>query len=90
MFFASPAVFYRHAADLVAMSERGDLAHRLAALSVPALFIAGVPGGICEHSRALLDRNHVHWVGIEPAGHWVYLDQPAAFVAAVTALVSAL
>jgi pimeloyl-ACP methyl ester carboxylesterase len=83
MMFASPRMFYRHAADLVAMAHGEQLAPRLAALAVPALFVAGVPRGICEASRGLLDRHRVRWIGIEPAGHWVYLDQLAQFVAVV-------
>jgi pimeloyl-ACP methyl ester carboxylesterase len=49
------------------------------------LFIAGVPGGICEHSRRLLARHGVRWMGLEPAGHWVHHDQPEAFAGAVAA-----
>lgn len=77
MCFASPPMFHRHARDLVELSEGGTLASRLAA--VRSLFIAGVPDGICAESRALLDRHGVRWVGLEPAGHWVYLDQPERF-----------
>ncbi len=84
---ASPDVFYGHACDLVAMSEREDLAPRFAALRIPRLYIAGVPDGICPRSRELLAAHDVRWIGIEPAGHWVYLDQPDAFAAAVAALV---
>ena len=83
MTLASPRVFHHHALQLVAMSEPETLVTRLAALRVPALFVAGVPGGICERSRALLDRHAVRWVGIEPAGHWVHIDQPDRFAAAV-------
>ncbi|HEX3759714.1 MAG TPA: alpha/beta hydrolase [Kofleriaceae bacterium] len=83
MTMASPRVFHHHAHQLVAMSEPETLVTRLAALRVPALFIAGVPDGICAHSRALLDRHAVRWIGIEPAGHWVHIDQPDRFVAAV-------
>ncbi len=83
MCFASPRTFYRQAADLVALSLAETMAPRLAALAVPALFVAGVPRGICEASRALLDQHRVRWVGIEPAGHWVYLDQREAFAAAI-------
>jgi pimeloyl-ACP methyl ester carboxylesterase len=82
---ASPRVFHRHARELVAISASEQLAPRLAALRVPALFIAGVPGGICEHSRRLLDRHAVRWIGLEPAGHWVHRDQPDAFAATVAA-----
>jgi pimeloyl-ACP methyl ester carboxylesterase len=79
MCFASPDVFHRHACDLVELSSGGTLAPRLAALHVPTLFIAGVPDGVCADSRALLDRHGIRWVGIEPAGHWVYLDQLERF-----------
>ena len=82
---ASPDVFYGHACDLVAMSEREDLAPRFAALTVPRLYIAGVPDGICARSRELLAANDARWIGIEPAGHWVYVDQPDAFAQAVAA-----
>jgi pimeloyl-ACP methyl ester carboxylesterase len=86
MCFASPAVFHRHAGDLVAMSEREDLAQRFGALNCPSLFIAGVPDGISANSRLMLERHNVRWVGIEPAGHWVYLDQPEQFIAALREL----
>ena len=82
---ASPRVFHRHARELVELSRAEQLAPRLAALRAPSLFVAGVPGGICEHSRALLDHHAVRWIGLEPAGHWVHRDQPDAFAAAVAA-----
>ena len=84
MTMASPRVFHHHALQLVAMSEPETLVARLAALRAPVLFVAGgLPGGICERSRALLDRHAVRWVGIEPAGHWVHIDQPDRLAAAV-------
>jgi len=83
MTLASPQVFHHHALQLVAMSEPETLITRLAALRAPALFVAGVPGGICEHSRALLDRHGVRWVGLEPAGHWVHIEQPDHFASEV-------
>jgi 2-succinyl-6-hydroxy-2,4-cyclohexadiene-1-carboxylate synthase len=83
--FASPHVFHRHAGELVALSERGSLVQRLASLGPRALFIAGVPDGICAQSRALLARHGVPTALIEPAGHWVYLDQPDAFAEALRA-----
>jgi pimeloyl-ACP methyl ester carboxylesterase len=82
MTFAMPEMFHRHAHDLVAMSKAETLAARVA--KQPALFVAGVPDGICEASRAMLTRAGARWVGIEPAGHWVYLDQTARFVDEVT------
>jgi len=65
------------------MSEPETLVARLAALRTPVLFVAGVPGGICERSRALLDQHRVRWVGIEPSGHWVHIDQPDRFATEV-------
>ena len=88
MTFASPRMFYRHAHDLVALSEADQLAARQAALHVPSLYIAGVPNGICAESRALLDKHGAHWIGIEPAGHWVYLDQTENFAQAIRGLSS--
>jgi pimeloyl-ACP methyl ester carboxylesterase len=86
MTFASPRMFYRHARELVELSEAESLAPRLAGLRVPALFVAGVPRGICERSRTLLDQAGARWIGVEPAGHWVYLDQPARFASIVREL----
>ena len=83
MTLASPHVFHHHALELVAMSRPEMLTARLAALSAPVLFVAGVPGGICERSRALLDRHGVRWVGIMPAGHWVHIDQADRFAQTV-------
>lgn len=83
MTMASPRVFHHHAVQLVAMSEPETLVDRLAALRVPVLFVAGVPGGICEHSRTLLDRHGVRWLGIEPSGHWVHIDQPDRLAAVI-------
>lgn len=83
MCVASTRVYHQHARDLIAMSESETLITRLAALRPPVLFVAGVPGGICEHSRALLDRHGVRWVGLEPAGHWVHIDQPDRFASEV-------
>jgi pimeloyl-ACP methyl ester carboxylesterase len=87
MTFAMPQMFHRHAHDLVAMSKAETLAGRVAKL--PALFVAGVPDGICPASRAMLDAAGARWVGIEPAGHWVYLDQTARFVDEVTGFIQA-
>ncbi len=80
---ADADVFHRNAIDLVRLSETETLARRLAALTARVLFVAGVPGGICERSRAQLAEHHVRWVGIEPSGHWPFIDQPDAFAAAV-------
>lgn len=87
---ASPDVFHVHATDLVALSSTETLAARLAALGIPVLFVAGVPGGICARSRELLDAHRIHWTAIEPAGHWPFLDQPVAFAHTVDAFLRAL
>ena len=76
---ANPRAFHRHATDLVRVSETETLAGRLAALAAPSLFVAGVPDGVCAASRELLARHRVRWAGIEPAGHWVHVDQPDSF-----------
>ena len=67
---ASPAMFHRNATDLVRASEREELGPRLAALSVPRIVLAGVPGGLCERSREQLDRLGLRWQGLEPSRHW--------------------
>lgn len=87
---AQPEVFHRHSIDLVAASSADTLAPRLAALGVPVLFVAGVPGGICARSRSELERCGVRSVGVEPAGHWPFVDQPDAFAAAVGPFVRSL
>jgi len=87
---ASPQVFHHHARELVALSEPETRAAGLAALRAPLLFIAGVPDGICARSRELLDQHGVPWVGIEPAGHCVFIDQPDAFAAAVAGFLGSL
>ncbi len=83
MNFASPTVFHRHSLDLVELSTSNTLGPRFAALTVPKLFVAGVPGGLCEASRNRLDELSIPWLSIEPAGHWVHLDQHERFATAV-------
>src|SRR5207245_2400094 len=84
MCFASPDASHRHAADLIELSTSNTLGPRLAALHCPALFVAGVPDGVCTETRRQLTELKIRWVGIEPAGHWVYLDQLDRFVEEVT------
>jgi pimeloyl-ACP methyl ester carboxylesterase len=84
--FAMPAMFHRHAKDLVAVSASDTLAARVASLG--ALFVAGVPDGICDASKHELDRAGARWIGIERAGHWVYLDQTRRFVDEVTRFIT--
>jgi pimeloyl-ACP methyl ester carboxylesterase len=65
-------------------------ATRLVGCGVPHLYVAGVPGGVCAYSRGLLESLGANWVGIEPAAHWVYVDQEDAFAHHVAAFVTAL
>jgi pimeloyl-[acyl-carrier protein] methyl ester esterase len=85
--FAMPAMFHRHARELVEISRTETLAGRVA--KQRSLYVAGVPDGICAASRALLDRAGARWVGVEPAGHWVYLDQTQQFADKVMAFLQA-
>ena len=84
---ANAAVFHRNATDLVDMSVPETLAGRLSALGIPVLFIAGLPGGICTRSQQLLDQHHIPWVGLQPSGHWPFIDQVELFAATVRAFV---
>jgi pimeloyl-ACP methyl ester carboxylesterase len=90
MCVASPRNYHHHAGQLVELSAPETLAGRLAKLRVPALFVAGVPDGVCARSRELLTQHGVRWVGVEPAGHWVYLDQLDAFVQAIAGFLAEL
>lgn len=72
MLSANPDTFHANATDLVRISTIDDLAPRFSLLRCPALFIAGVHGGICAQSRARLDAVGARWIGIEPSGHWHY------------------
>jgi pimeloyl-ACP methyl ester carboxylesterase len=83
MRLADPRSYYRNSLELVAMSEREDMAGRLAALPMPAHYIAGVPGGACRRTLELLAAAGVACTRIEPSGHWPFIDQPDAFVTAL-------
>lgn len=85
--FADPAVLWRHAVELVALSSDDRLAQRRAALAVPFLYIAGAPGGASPRSRALLAEAGIEVEAIGPAGHWPFIDQPAAFATVLTGFV---
>lgn len=89
LLLADPDVFHRNATDLVRLSEAETLVPRLAALAARVLFVAGVPGGICERSREQLDHHRIPWIGVAPAGHWPFLDQPDVFAASVRAFLRA-
>jgi pimeloyl-ACP methyl ester carboxylesterase len=88
---ASPAQFWHHGRELVALSARRDLASRLAALAgqgLPVAYVAGAPGGASGESRRLLAEARVPVVEIAPSGHWPFLDQPDAFTAALARFLS--
>ena len=90
MAFADPYVLWRHATDLVAMSKAETLAARRGRLSVPTLFIAGAPGGVCERARELLATAGVTVADVSPAGHWPYVDRPEPFAEIVARFVESL
>ena len=74
--FADPQSTYRHAKDLVELSATESMAERMASLTVPCVFVAGVPRGMAPRSLELLEGHGVRTVRVEPAGHWAYWDQP--------------
>ena len=77
---ADPRAFHLNSAELVALSEPRDLAARLAALPVPTVYLAGVPEGASEETRALLQGAGVPIVNIEPSGHWPFIDRTGDFL----------
>lgn len=85
--FADPAVLWRHARELVAVSSEDTLAARRARLPVPVVYLAGTPGGASARSRTLLAEAGVAAEAIGPAGHWPFIDQPLAFADAVARFV---
>jgi pimeloyl-ACP methyl ester carboxylesterase len=76
---ADPQVFHRHARDLVALSAAGDLARRLASVSMPARYLAGEPHGASRRSVEALESARVPRSSVTPSGHWPFIDQPEAF-----------
>ncbi len=83
---ADPRSFHRHSLELVELSTGEELALRLRRLPVPAAYVAGSPGGACARSLELLAAAGVETVAVGPSGHWPFVDQPAAFAAALVAL----
>lgn len=88
MSVAQPEIVYAHSHELVELSKREELAHRMARLSVPHLYIAGSPGGAASRSLALLEASGVELSKLEPSGHWPFIDQPEQFVKAIKAALS--
>lgn len=82
---ADPRSYHARSCELVVESEACTLTARLAALTYAVLYVAGAPGGISRRSLASLAGLGVRHVTLEPAGHWPFVDQPAAFVEALAA-----
>jgi pimeloyl-ACP methyl ester carboxylesterase len=78
-----PRTFHRHARELVRVSREETLAPRLARLMMPALFVAGQPGGAAKRSLDLLAKARARTVVISPSGHWPFMDQPDLFADAL-------
>jgi pimeloyl-ACP methyl ester carboxylesterase len=85
---ADPRTYHRNSLELVEMSGRRDMAQRLAALAVPAVYIAGVPDGASVETHELLAQAQVPVVAIEPSGHWPFIDQTAHFLVALTEILA--
>ena len=84
---ADPRVYHAHSRELVSLSGAEGLAARLAALRAPKTYIAGVPRGASARSLELLEERGVEWRGVEPSGHWPFLDQPDHFATKVVQFV---
>ena len=80
MRLADPRSFYHNSQELIKMSSQEDLAKRLASLPIPSYYLAGVPDGVSNRSRQLLSEAGVPLIGIEPSGHWPFIDQTERFV----------
>lgn len=83
LLMADAATYHQNSSELQEMSIREDMAARLAALDVPAVYIAGVPDGASARSHELLAAAGVESIGIEPSGHWPFIDQTDDFCASV-------
>lgn len=85
---ADPRTYHAHSLELVDLSRDERLAVRFAALPQPKVYLAGVPNGASARSLELLDEVGVGWRGIEPSGHWPFIDQPKVFAAEVKRFVT--
>lgn len=85
-----PETFYANSCELVEVSQKEQLAQRMAALSIPTVYLLGEPGGTGAYSQGLLKEAGISVKAIHPAGHWVFIDRPGQFVAAVKAFLDAL
>lgn len=80
---ADPQAYHLNSRELLELSQKEDMAQRLAKLSMPAVYMAGNPGGACEASRDLLKNAGARFIDISPSGHWPFIDQKADFLQAV-------
>ncbi|MEM7352431.1 MAG: alpha/beta hydrolase [Acidobacteriota bacterium] len=85
-----PRAYHRNSEDLVELSRTESLAGRAAAVQAPTVHLYGAPRGTGERSLELLAEAGVETVRIGDAGHWPFLDQPDAFVAALARFLSKL
>jgi len=81
---ADPRVFHKNSADLVAISRGETLARTLASYDFPTLYVHGAPRGTGARSLSLLAEAGIPTRRIQNAGHWPFLDQPAAFLDTMT------
>jgi pimeloyl-ACP methyl ester carboxylesterase len=85
-----PRAFHLHARELEDLSRGEGLARRLAALSMPVHFVAGVPGGAAPRSLELLAEAGLRPHLIDPSGHWPFLDRPDEFASVLGRVLAAL
>lgn len=85
-----PRLFHLNSRELVETSAREEMARRLAALPLPARYVAGVPDGVCPRSHELLAEAGIEPLVFEPAGHWPFIDQADPFAAALAAFLLSL
>ncbi|MEW5765261.1 MAG: alpha/beta fold hydrolase [Acidobacteriota bacterium] len=74
-----PRAFYLHAREIVELSRRNDLARRMAALPLPACFLAASPKGASPRAIALLRSAGARLVIMEDCGHCPFHDRPDEF-----------
>lgn len=79
MRFADSAQFHRNSRDLIEFSAPETAADRFKRLTLPKLYIAGQPRGICPESMELLRKADAPTAVIRDAGHWPFIDQPESF-----------
>lgn len=83
MRFCNPRILYLNSVELVQNSTGETLAQRMGKLEIPCIYLLGNPRGTGAHSQALLEAAGVTYQKIDDAGHWPFLDQPAAFTSAL-------